>query len=330
MTSIKSGENLSLTNKKMLSVQELIKRIASEKDKVLKEEYNAEGLVRLQEVAATYEGEDKLVWSYDLLKEIKDRPKIEAHQTNLIRLDEITGGFKEQQLITLSGSTGHGKTTMGLFMVRQFESLSPVIIPLEQSNEEIITQLSENNYPVPRFLSPKQNADRVTPEWVELRVVEGVAKYNTKFVVIDHLGYIKTPESQQRENLAFRIGETMRSLKAIAKRWDVIIFLLVHISQHDEGKPPSIEDIKNSSDISQESDTVMTIWVKNSLKKKVRVYENKAMVSVLKNRRTGRKGNVGLVFDTTTGLYHEDNAWVESMERSAQQQVDTDNEFDSL
>lgn len=307
-----------------MKIEELIKSIEAERKKAQDEVYDAEGLTRLQEVAENYSGEYKLVWSEDLLEEIKNRPKAMHHTTGVPKFDEIVGGFKEQQLITLSGSTGHGKTTMGIFLANQLEKLSPVIIPLEQSNEELITQLLENGYKIPRFLSPRHNADKVLVDWIEQRVIEGVAKYNTKLVVIDHLGYIKTPDSMQRENLPFRIGENMRALKSIAKRWNVIILLMVHISQKDEGKPPSMEDIKNSSDISQESDIVMTVWVKNSLKNKVRVYEDKAMLSVLKNRRTGKKGNVGLVFDRKTGMFEEDNSWVETMEKEAKKQVEDD------
>jgi len=106
--------------------------------------------------------------------------------------------------------------------------------------------------------------------------------------------------------------------------------LLVHISQHDEGKPPSREDIKNSSDIAQESDMVMLIWRKNALKKRVRVYEDKSLVSIQKNRRTGRNANVGLRFDTTTGRYEEDNDWVASLVSAAKQEVDADDNFMSF
>jgi len=307
-----------------MRVEDLIKSIQEEQKQAKTEIYSKDGLMRLQEVAENYNGEYKLVWSDELVKEIKDRPKAIIHTTGIPKFDEIIGGFKEQQLITLSGSTGHGKTSIGLFLANQMESLSPVVIPLEQSNEELITQLLENEYRIPKFLSPRYNTDRVSVDWIEQRVIEGIAKFNTKLVIVDHLGYIKTPDSMQRENLAFRTGENMRALKNIAKRWNVIIFLLVHISQHDEGKPPSIEDIKNSSDISQESDIVMTVWVKNSLKNKVRIYEDKSMLSVLKNRRTGKRGNVGLIFDRSTGLFLEDNSWVEKMEESAKLQVESE------
>ena len=316
-----------------MSVDSIIKRIQSERKSLNTELYNAEGLLRLQETMAAYDGEYKLIWSDELLKEIKERPKESLHETGLPLLDEIIGGFKEQQLITVGGHTGHGKTQWGLFLIEQYDRLNPLMIPLEQSNEEIVEQRSSNGYSVPRFLSPRALAAKVTVEWIEERIVEGIAKHNTKFVLIDHLGYINDfgKDGEMRgENTAYRIGQVMKGLKNLAKKWNVIIVLLVHISQHDESKPPSLEAVKNSSDIIQESDMVMLIWRKNAMKNKVRIYENKTMVSVQKNRRTGRNATIGLSFDIGTGRYYEENDWVQSMVQSAQQSVDAEDLFDSL
>ncbi len=246
---------------------------------------------------------------------------------------DLIGGFKEQQLITIGGDTGHGKTAMGLFLVEKLEALNPVVIPLEQSNEELISQRISNGYSVPKFLSPRAIADRVTVEWIEERVVEGIAKYNTKLVLIDHLGYINDfgkGGEFRGENTAYRIGQVMKGLKNIAKKWNVVVILLVHISQHDEGKPPSREDIKNSSDIAQESDMVILLWRKNALKKKVRVYQNKTLLSIQKNRRTGRNGNIGLEFDSVTGKFTEDDEWVKAMVSSAEKEVEADDLFEQV
>lgn len=315
-----------------MEIDQLIKSIANEKKKAESDLHSAEGLLRLQEVAAQYQGEYELVWSTVLLEELKKRPKKSAFETKITLLDGIIGGFHEQQLITLSASTKHGKTTMALFLMENLEALNPVMIPLEQSNEELVEQRESNGYSIPRFLSPRKLAAQVTVDWIEQRVIEGIAKYNTKLVVIDHLGYINTfgtDGKYLRENLAYRIGQVMRELKNMAKRWNVVVLLLVPISQHDEGKPPTLEDIKNSSDIIQESDMVVMLWRKNTAKKKVRVYENKTLISVMANRRTGKNGNVGLTFDSETGKYIEKNGWVKSMEEAASREVEIDDDFNT-
>lgn len=307
-----------------MEIDDIINKISQEKKKAENEVSNADGLLRLQEVAASYEGEYQLIWSDDLLKDIQERPKQTLYQTGIPSLDEIIGGFREQQLISIGAHSKHGKTTFGTWLLEKMEPLNPVMIPLEQSNEEIVTQRHENGYTIPRFLSPTRLASQVTVDWIEERIIEGIAKYNTKFILIDHLGYIDNygPDGKyKRENLAYRIGEVMRSLKGIAKRWNVVIVLLVHISQKDESKPPTLEDIKNSSDILQESDMVIMLWRKNEQHKKVRVYENKTLVSVLANRRTGNNGNIGLSFDKKTGGYESDNDWVKDMEEIAKAEL---------
>jgi replicative DNA helicase len=308
-----------------MSVEHILKRIQDERATLKKDVYDAQGLLRLQETMEAYDGEYRLIWSDELFKELENRPETVLHETGVGLLDKAIGGFKEQQLITIGADTGHGKTTMGLFLVEQFSKLNPLVIPLEQSNEELLTQRIDNGYSIPKFLSPKALADRVTVEWIEERVVEGIAKHNTKLVLIDHLGYIndfgKNSEFKG-ENTAYRIGQVMKGLKNVAKKWNVIVLLLVHISQHDEGRPPSREDIKNSSDIAQESDMVILLWRKNTLKRKVRIYEDKTMLSIQKNRRTGRNVNIGLRFDTETGAFKEDNGWVESMVKAAEQEVE--------
>lgn len=316
-----------------MTVEELVKKIQNERDTLKKEVYDADGLVRLQEAMMAYDGEYKLIWSDDLAKEIADRPKNVIHPTGIAELDAVIGGFKEQQLITLGGDTGHGKTTFGMFLVEKMESLNPLVIPLEQSNEELVEQRIERGYAIPKFLSPRSLAATVTVDWIEERIVEGIAKYNTKLVLLDHLGYINDfgkDNEFKRENAAYRIGQVMKSLKNIAKKWNVIIILLVHISQHDETKPPTRQDIKNSSDIAQESDMVGFVWRRNSRQGKINVYDNLTMLSIQKNRRTGRNANIGLEFNPTNGQYeatHASTSWIQSLDEVAQQNHAMSDEF---
>ena len=313
-----------------MDIQKIIDSIESEKQKAETQIHSADGLLRLQQVAAQYQGEYKLVWSKDLAEEIKNRPERPSFTTGIAEFDQILGGFRPQQLVTISASTKHGKTTMGLFLTECMEALNPVVIPLEQSNEELIEQRMENGHTIPNFLSPSKLAAKVSTDWIEQRIIEGIAKYDTKFVMIDHLGYIDNygPDGKyKRENLAYRIGEVMRDLKNIAKRWNVTIVLLAHLSQKDEGKPPTMEDLKNSSDISQESDAVVMLWRKNSQKNKVRIYEDKTMLSVLANRRTGKNGNIGLRFDRATGGFTVDNKWVHDMEANAKAEIEMEEKF---
>lgn len=294
---------------------------------------NPEGTDRLKETMAAYDGEDKLYTSKEIEKDLKEKPRPEGYKTGIESLDTLTGGFRTKQVVSMFAHTKHGKTEVATWLMSLFPDLNPVLIPLEQDAEEIISQRMEKGYTIPHFVAPKYHDTFVSTEWIEHRVVEGIAKYNSKMVVIDHLGYIDNngqAGKHKRENLAYRLGQVMKEVKGLAKKWDVLIVLLVHISEGDEGQPPQLKDIGNSSDIKKESDTVIAIWRKNTLSKKMRVYdpENKTMLSVLANRRFGKNGNIGLLFNVATGTYREDNSWVESMEESAREAVATEELFE--
>lgn len=315
-----------------MSVTDILQRINKAKDSLQQEIYNAEGLLRLQETMAAYEGEDKLYSSEEIVEALKDTPPPAGMKTGVPRLDELTGGFRRKQVITMFAHSGHGKTELSTWLMGCFSEMNPVLIPLEQGAEEVISQRVERGYSVPHFLAPRRSETFVLTNWIEERVVEGIAKYNTGMVVIDHLGYVDTNGEDgkwKRENLAYRIGQTMKELNHIGDKWNVMVVLMVHVSEGDEGKPPQLTDIGNSSDIKKESDIVIGIWRKNALKKKVRVYdpENKTMLSVLKSRRMGKIGSVGLIFDDKTGIYHAEQSWVDSMENAAQTEVLADDQF---
>lgn len=316
-----------------MKTSELVEKVLKERNRLKEQVENAEGLVRLQEVMREYDGEDKLYTSEEITEDVKNNPKVESFKTGIVALDNLTGGFRQKQVITMFAHSGHGKTQVSTWFMSLLKELEPVLIPLEQNAEELLSQYLERGYEIPHFLAPKHHDTFVPTEWIEERIVEGIAKYNSKLLVIDHLGYIDTNGKDgkwKKENLPFRIGQTMKEINHIADKWNVCVILLVHVSQGDEAKPPQLEDIGNSSDIKKESDTVIAIWRKNTLKKKIRVYENKVMLSVLKNRRFGKNGNVGLIFEDETGNYREESDWVDSMVASAQEAVEQDDLFDSV
>lgn len=314
-----------------MTTDSLTKKIQDEIKNAKKEVQDVEGLLRLQQVLRDYDGEYRLIWSDELQKQIEARPEVPSHKTGIGLLDKLTDGFREKQLITVSAHSKHGKTAFATYLMECLDFLKPVLIPLEQSAEEIIVQRKRSGYAIPRFLTPERLAARVTTEWIEERVVEGIAKYGTKMVVIDHLGYVDDFGENGRygrENLAYRLQIVMQSLKTMAKKWDVLVVLLCHIQQQDEGKPPTTQDLKGSSGILQESDKVLLLWIKNEIKNKIRVYSTKVLLTVAANRQTGAKGNIGLIFDTETGRYKEDNTWVESLEKRAKEAIEVQESFD--
>jgi replicative DNA helicase len=310
-----------------MNIEDIIKKIESEKEKAKTEPYSNDGLIRLQETAMKYNGEYKLVWSTDVLDEIRKQPRKAMHLTGVSSVDNLLGGFRDQMMIGVAAHSGHGKTTMGIWFLKQYERLNPVLIPLEQSFEELLEQRDSQGQFVPRFLAPQKHQARVQADWIEQRVIEGIAKYNSRLFVIDHLGYVDADPKYDRDLEHLRIERKLQEIKNIAKTWNVIIMLLIHITQLDESTPPSLLNLKGSAAIRQECDKVILLWRKNAQKGKVRIYENETLFSLQKNRWSGKNGNIGLLFDPATGDYTEHNDWVKQMEEMAVMEMRADEQF---
>lgn len=313
-----------------MNINELIEKIQQDKKQLAESIVSDEGLERLKAVAKEYAGEYHLVWSTDTLEEIKNRPKRESHKSGREELDSITGGFRPQQMIGIGAQSGHGKTAFGLWLLHQYEALNPVLLPLEQSSEELIEQRSENGQFVPKYLSPKKHSAYVDPDWVEQRIVEAIAKYNSKLIMLDHMGYIEVGEDYRREGEHLRIEKKLQAIKHLAIKWNVVIVILIQLQQMEEEQAPQLRDLKGSSAIRQECDQIIFLWRNNTKAGKARAYDNKVLVSVQKNRFTGMNGNAGAEFDFKTGDYQftpDAKEWCQNLETKAKQEVKADDAF---
>ena len=313
-----------------MNLDDLIKKIESDKTKIQTDLLSDEGLERLKKVASEYNGEYSLVWSTDTLEEIKTRPKKSTHKSGIPELDDLTGGFRPQQMIGVGAQSGHGKTAFGLWLLKQYESLNPVLLPLEQSSEELIEQRYENGQFVPNYLSPKKHSAFVNPDWIEERIVEAIAKHNSKLIMLDHMGYIEAGEDYRREGDHLRIEKKLQAIKHLAIKWNVTIIILIQLSQMEEEQAPQLRDLKGSSAIRQECDKIILLWRNNTKSGKARVYDNKVLISLQKNRFDGRNGNIGSAFDFKTGEYQFTNdsmEWCKNLEQKAKEEVTADNAF---
>lgn len=143
-------------------------------------------------------------------------------------------------------------------------------------------------------------------EWIETKIVESIVKYNTKVVVIDQLDFIV---SYQNNNRADAIGQVMQELKKLAKKWDVLIFIICHLAKAKMDTEPTMDDLRGSSAIGQTADTVILIWRESRREHKKMITTNNTNISVQANRRHGKTGNVEMVFKDG---HYEEFAWSSS------------------
>lgn len=287
-------------------IENLIKSLEKEITLVKDENQKEDALLRLEEIAKEYHGDDRIISSFEIAEDIKTRPPERKMMTGLPLFDGILDGFREKQLVVLSGITKHGKTSFAVDLTSRMKDENPLWLPFEESAEELIRKFLDRGEQPPLFYTPAHILGN-TLLWIEKKIIESKAKYNSKIVFIDHLHFILEPS----ENLAQEIGRTMRELKKLAVKWKVVIVILAHLKKVKLDKQPDLEDLKDSSSIAQEADTVMFLWRQTDRINGEVVIGSNANLSVQANRRTGKTGNVKLVF--VEGRYYE-KAWT-SMEQ---------------
>lgn len=285
-----------------MTSEELIKKLQQEIIQTQSSEQQIKSLARLKEVALVYQGEDKVISSLDVVEQIKQQKDEVRVMSGWSGLDGLLKGFRLQQLIVVSALTKSGKTSWLMDLTTRLINYNPTWFPFEESAEELVRKYLERGEDPPLFYTP-QNIKGNTIDWIEAKIVESIAKYNTKIIVIDQLDFIVP---MNNDNHALRVGQAMRDLKGLAKKWNVIIFIICHLVKTKMDSQPTLEDLKGSSSIGQEADTVILLWREAKKEKGQVIITNNVNISVQANRRTGKTGNIKMVYDNGKFL---EKAW---------------------
>lgn len=276
----------------MINVDKLIKGL--EKEIVATQEglEQTEALERLKQVAITYNGEDKIISFADIKEQIKQQKDEEKIMSGYQGLDDLLRGFRPQQLVVVSALTKSGKTSFLMDMTTHMKDYHCTWFAFEESPEELVRKFMERNEEPPEAYTP-QNIKGNTVEWIETKIIESIAKYNTKVIFIDQLDFIVP---MRGDNHSLMIGQTMRDLKGLAKKWNIVIFIICHLTKAKMDTQPTLEDLKGSSSIGQEADTVILLWRETKREGGQVVITDNVNVSVQANRRFGKTGNVKMVY----------------------------------
>lgn len=221
----------------------------------------------------------------------------------------LLGGFREGDLIVVSGISGQGKTLMAQTLTYHMAmnqvptlwfSFEVLAAELWRNFKEMGVEESFISY------SPFRNVSG-NVEWIEKKVRESKEKFGVKAVFIDHLGFLmktqKDYDKNASSNFSAYLGAICRELKSIALKENVMIFLLAHTRKPMGNEEAGMNDIGFSVGISQEADVVMMINripEKKPEKKKgliqdvvgdnfeEEVYSPYSKLKIVKNRRTGQ------------------------------------------
>ncbi len=230
----------------------------------------------------------------EALHQIEEASKREDHLSGVpsgyTKLDRITSGWQNSDLIIIAGRPSMGKTAFVLSMARNIavEHNRPVaFFSLEMSSLQLVTRLivSETELPSNRI----RNGRLEEYEWKQLEykikslvdapiyiddtpaisIFELRAKcrrlkvqHHVQMIIIDYL-QLMTGLGDTKGNREQEVSTISRALKSIAKELDVPVVALSQLNRSVElrsgNKRPQLSDLRESGAIEQDADLVLFI-----------------------------------------------------------------------
>jgi replicative DNA helicase len=256
-------------------------------------------LRELHKKLATYDGPDRVEQASVILEHERKQPKQVFYPTGLSGLDKhIKGGVYPGQLFVISGTTGHGKTTLGQTITSNMVKalLKPLWFSYEVTNEDFLEQFPEDQLPF--FFMPMIMAQSHL-QWVEERIIESYLKNNTKVVFIDHLH--RVIDMNSKDNMSAKVGAAVIELKKMALKHGMVIFLICHTMKTNSLESElRLGDVRDSSFIEQEADTVVYVWRDKDA-------ENRTAMKIAKNRKGGTIDSI-IALRYEGGRYYEESS----------------------
>ena len=246
-----------------------------------------------------------------------DIMKMTTLSTGIQGLDDIlSGGFREGQLIVLTGRRGEGKSTLGSmigvnalrnnmncffysgelmdfyfrnWMDRQILGKDVALTDSQSDEDEERKFLNQNFYADKAYIYDNTVIDLDEIEDIPKTIEVAIQQKACKFILVDNLMTAIDPEAQDlyRAQSKF-VGE----LASLAKKYSVIIMLVAHPRKSNQSL--SNDDISGSADITNKADIVLTYGRREKSED-----PDLRELSVIKNRLTGKltKDPINLIFD---------------------------------
>ncbi len=239
-------------------------------------------------------------------------------------LDDKLAGFQNSDLIILAARPSVGKTSLALDIARNaaVKSNIPVaVFSLEMSRQQLVDRMLAAQSQVdgwklrtgkftledeferlqtgmhelmqaPIFIDDKP-ANTIMNMRSVLRRLNSDKKIG--LIIVDYLQLMGTTKSY--DNMVNQVTEISRSLKGLAKEFDVPVIALSQLSRAVEsrGGRPRLSDLRDSGSIEQDADVVLLIHREDKYGEN---NEKKNIVEILiEKHRNGPTGVVELAFD---------------------------------
>lgn len=270
----------------------------------------------------------------ELKKKVK-QPNLPGLSSGFYDLDSLTQGFQKSDLIIIAGRPSIGKTafslTLGLNIIK-FIKVPVLFFSLEMSKEQLIYRLlsMETNISQLKLKSGKL----YKTDWAKLnKVIKILSKLpffiddnsnlsiqdiHTKLktflfeqkqiglVIIDYLQLMQI-QTIKYDNRAQELSQVTRSLKILAREFNIPIIVLSQLSRNVENrinKKPILSDLRESGAIEQDADLVLMLArnTENLTNLKLNKH-NLIMDLIIAKQRNGPIGSIKLNFNRKNTKY---------------------------
>ncbi len=280
---------------------------------------------------------DSLPEAWDRLEKLHEsKGELRGVPTGFHDLDQYLSGLQKSDLIILAARPSMGKTTLALDIARQAagkSSIPTIIFSLEMSTQQLVDRLlaaeskvnawnlrTGNLSAESEFSKIRDSLDRLSkaPIYVDDMAGNSIvrmrsvcrrirAEHGLGLIIVDYLQLMST--SKNYDSMVNQVTEISRSLKALAKEFDVPVIALSQLSRAVEsrGGRPRLSDLRDSGSIEQDADVVMFIHRED--KGKDESERTNIAEILIEKHRNGPVGKVDLYFDekTTTFMTIEKN-----------------------
>jgi len=244
-------------------------------------------------------------------------------------LDALTQGFQNSDLIIIAGRPSMGKTALSLNIALNIikDSNLPVLFfSLEMSKKQIMYRLLSMEADINQMKLRSGKLDQ--NDWFKLnQVISIVSKLpffiddtsnlsiqdiksrlktilfeqnNVGLVVIDYLQLMQSSKSQT-ENRVQELSQITRSLKILAREFNIPIVALSQLSRSVENrvdKKPILSDLRESGSIEQDADLVLMLYRHLENNSNILTNQNAQLIELsLAKQRNGPIGSIKLKFD---------------------------------
>lgn len=262
----------------------------------------------------------------------KSKDEIRGVPTGFKDLDAKLSGFQKSDLIILAARPSMGKTSFALDIARQAaikHNVPVAIFSLEMSNQQLVDRMMAAEARVDawklrtgglkldsEFEKIRDSLDVLSkaPIFVDDQPANNILKMRgvirrlknergIGLVIVDYLQLMAPVQSKNTDNVVQQVTEISRSLKHLAREFDVPVLALSQLSRAVEqrGGRPRLSDLRDSGSIEQDADVVMFLHREDRYKEESE--KNNIVEILIEKHRNGPTGKIDLYFDQTKSSF---------------------------